>query len=146
MREFQKPSLIVANVPTEIRIMYKPVKSMDANRCTLVSNKENLMLIYIVGLFVLLPLGAQGTRELFVSLQFLNLRHSVGLLGRVISTSQGRYLSQTQNKHKQTSMPLVGFEPTIPAFEGAKTVRALDRATSDRHSFIHLPLNLTFKN
>jgi hypothetical protein len=26
----------------------------------------------------------------FVSLQFLNLRHSIGLLGRVISTSQGR--------------------------------------------------------
>jgi hypothetical protein len=36
----------------------------------------------------------------FVSLQFLNLRHSVGLLGRVISPSQGRYLTQTQNKHR----------------------------------------------
>jgi hypothetical protein len=35
----------------------------------------------------------------FVSLQFLNLRHLVGLLGRVISPSQGRYLTQTQNKH-----------------------------------------------
>jgi hypothetical protein len=34
----------------------------------------------------------------FVSLQFLNLRHSVGLLGRVISPSQGqgRYLTQIQ--------------------------------------------------
>jgi hypothetical protein len=36
--------------------------------------------------------------ERFVSLKFLNLRHSVGLLGRVISPSQGRYLTQTQNK------------------------------------------------
>jgi hypothetical protein len=36
----------------------------------------------------------------FVSLQFLNLRHSVGLLGRVISPSQGRYLTQTQNIHR----------------------------------------------
>jgi hypothetical protein len=62
----------------------------------------------------------------FVSLQFLNLRHSVGLLRRVISPSQGRYLTQTQNKHKQTFMPRVGFEPTIPAFERAKTVHALD--------------------
>jgi hypothetical protein len=62
----------------------------------------------------------------FVSLQFLNLRHSVGLLGRVISPSQGRYLTRTQNKHKQTSMLRVRFEPTIPAFERAKTVHALD--------------------
>jgi hypothetical protein len=38
----------------------------------------------------------------FISLQFFNLRHSVGLLGQVISLSQGRYLTQTQNKHKQT--------------------------------------------
>jgi hypothetical protein len=36
----------------------------------------------------------------FLSLQFLHLRHSVGLLGRVISPSQGRYLTQTQNKHR----------------------------------------------
>jgi hypothetical protein len=64
----------------------------------------------------------------FVSLQFLNVGHSVGLLGRVISPSQGRYLTQTQNKHAQTSMPRVGFESTIPPFERAKAVHALDRA------------------
>jgi hypothetical protein len=51
----------------------------------------------------------------FVSLQFINLRHSVGLLERVISPSQGRYLTQTQNKHRQTSMPRVGFEPADPS-------------------------------
>jgi hypothetical protein len=66
----------------------------------------------------------------FVLLQFLNLRHSIGLLGQVISPSQGRYLTQTENKHKQTSMPRVGFEPTIPVFERAKTVHALDRAAT----------------
>jgi hypothetical protein len=27
-------------------------------------------------------------------------------------------------------MPRVGFEPTIPAFERAKTVHAIDRATT----------------
>jgi hypothetical protein len=48
----------------------------------------------------------------------------------VISPSQGRYLAQTQNKHKQASTPRVGFEPTIPEFERAKTVHALDRATT----------------
>jgi hypothetical protein len=48
--------------------------------------------------------------------QFLNLIHSVGLLGQVISSMQGHYLIETQNKHRQTSVPRVGFEPTIPAF------------------------------
>jgi hypothetical protein len=38
--------------------------------------------------------------------------------------------TKTQNKRPHTSMPWVGFEPTIPAFEGAKTVHALDRATT----------------
>jgi hypothetical protein len=36
--------------------------------------------------------------------------------------------TQTQNKRTQTSMPRVGSEPTIPVFERAKTVNALDRA------------------
>jgi hypothetical protein len=65
---------------------------------------------------------------------FLNLRSpSVGLLGRGISPSQGRYLhteKHRQNKSTQTSMPRVGFEPTIPVFERAKTVHASDRAAT----------------
>jgi hypothetical protein len=36
----------------------------------------------------------------FVSFQFLNIIHSLWLHGRVISPSQGRYLTQTQNKHR----------------------------------------------
>jgi hypothetical protein len=62
----------------------------------------------------------------------LDLRHPVGLLGRVISSSQGLYLNTGQHKHRinaythQTSMPWVGFEPTIPVSERAKTVHALD--------------------
>jgi hypothetical protein len=32
--------------------------------------------------------------------------------------------TQTQNKRRQTSMPCVGFEPTIPVFEREKTDRA----------------------
>jgi hypothetical protein len=35
--------------------------------------------------------------------------------------------AQTQNKRTQKYMPQVGFEPTIPVFERAKTVHALDR-------------------
>jgi hypothetical protein len=34
--------------------------------------------------------------------------------------------TQRENKRTYTSMPGVGFEPTIPAFERAKTVHALD--------------------
>jgi hypothetical protein len=66
----------------------------------------------------------------FVSLQFLNLRQSVELLGRGIMPSQDNYLTQTQNKLRQTFMPRVGFELTIPVFERAKTFHALDRGTT----------------
>jgi hypothetical protein len=71
--------------------------------------------------------------ESFVSLQFLNLREAVEFLGRVITPTQGRCLhrtSQTQNKRRETSMRRVVFEPTIPAFERAKTVHASDRAAT----------------
>jgi hypothetical protein len=54
-----------------------------------------------------------------------------GLLGRGIRRSQGRYLHterHKQSKRTQTSMPRVELEPTIPVFEKAKTVHALDRA------------------
>jgi hypothetical protein len=34
--------------------------------------------------------------------------------------------TQTKNKRIHTSIPSVGFEPTIPVFERAKTVHALD--------------------
>jgi hypothetical protein len=37
---------------------------------------------------------------------------------------------QTQNKHAETSMPRVGFEPKIPVFERAKTVHVLDSAAT----------------
>jgi hypothetical protein len=35
-----------------------------------------------------------------------------------------------QNKRTQTSIPWVGFEPTIPVFELAKTVHTLDRSST----------------
>jgi hypothetical protein len=38
--------------------------------------------------------------------------------------------AQSQNKRTPTSMPRVGFEPTTPAFQQAKTVYALDRAAT----------------
>jgi hypothetical protein len=47
-------------------------------------------------------------------------------VGRPLPTHR----TQTQNKSKQTSMPLVGFEPTIPVFDRAKTVHVSDSATT----------------
>jgi hypothetical protein len=38
--------------------------------------------------------------------------------------------TQTLNKRRETSIPGVGFEPTISLFERAKTVHALDRASA----------------
>jgi hypothetical protein len=57
----------------------------------------------------------------------------VGLVGRVISPSQGRYLHTEQHKHRtnsHTHMPWVGFEPTILVSKRAKCVHALDRAAT----------------
>jgi hypothetical protein len=42
----------------------------------------------------------------------------------------------TQNKRRQTSIPRVGLEPTIPVFERAKAVHALDRAATVIGHFI----------
>jgi hypothetical protein len=75
--------------------------------------------------------------------QFSIYTQSVGFLGRAISLSQGLYLHSTTDTHiqrTQTSMPWVGFESTIPAFERAKTVQALDlAATSSKPHFILFP-------
>jgi hypothetical protein len=48
--------------------------------------------------------------------------------------------TQTQIKRRQATTPRLGFEPTTPAFERAKWVRALDRAAGycDRWSMIWL--------
>jgi hypothetical protein len=46
-----------------------------------------------------------------------------GLVRRKDATS-------TQNKRTQTSMPRVGFQPTIPGFERANPVHALDSAAT----------------
>jgi hypothetical protein len=69
-------------------------------------------------------------------LQFRNLSYTVGRTPWTSDQPVARPLptqrrTQTQNKrtHK-TSIPWMKFEPTIPAFERAKTVHALDRAAT----------------
>jgi hypothetical protein len=74
-------------------------------------------------------------------IQFRNrFSQTVAFLGWVISSSQGLYLNTGQHKHRiiaytqQTSMPWVGFEPTIPASGRAKTVHASDREATVRRT------------
>jgi hypothetical protein len=68
--------------------------------------------------------------------RFTIILQTVGLIGRVISSSQGLYLNTRQHKHRintyryQTSMPCVGFEPMIPVSKRTKTVHALDRSAT----------------
>jgi hypothetical protein len=50
--------------------------------------------------------------------------------------------TEIQNKRTQTSMPRVGFEPTIPVFERAKTVHTLDRAATVINMGFHHRENL----
>jgi hypothetical protein len=84
-------------------------------------------------------------------LRFMIILQTLGLLGRVISSSQGRYLNTGQHRHRintythQTSMCSVGFETTIPASKRAKTVHALDRSatvTGAKQVYIILVLSL----
>jgi hypothetical protein len=69
--------------------------------------------------------------EIWRIFQFLNL-YTVGMTPSIGDQSFARSLptrrtTQTQNKHTiQTSMLRMGFEPTIPVFELAKTFHALE--------------------
>jgi hypothetical protein len=72
---------------------------------------------------------------------FMIIFQTVGLLGRVMSSSKDLYLNTGQHKHRintyryRTSMRCVGFESTIPASERAKTVHALGRLATMTGSF-----------
>jgi hypothetical protein len=68
----------------------------------------------------------------------LSYTQSVRLLGLGIIPSQGRYLhteQHKQNKRTEASMPSVGFEPMITAFQRAKIDHASDRAATVTGSF-----------
>jgi hypothetical protein len=84
--------------------------------------------------FILSSMALQNFVGPWPLLQFRNLfTQTVALLGRVISPSQGRYLHTGQHK----PMLLMGFEPTIPAFDKAKTVHASDRAATPIGTYVY---------
>jgi hypothetical protein len=73
----------------------------------------------------LLPVEHMASVKRYVSLQFVYPK-TVGRTSWAGYQPVERSLSttQTQNKRRKTSLPRVGFEPTIPVFERAKTVHA----------------------
>jgi hypothetical protein len=72
----------------------------------------------------------RASMKRFVSLHFLSLRQSAGLLGQGISPWRRPLPNvNSQEAHTQICMPSVGSEPTIP-FERAKTFHVLDSAAT----------------
>jgi hypothetical protein len=70
----------------------------------------------------------------FFSLQFLNLRQSVGLLGRGISPSQGRYLTQNKHIRIHTLSGIRTHDPSVRAGEDILCLRP--------HGHCHRPLEV----
>jgi hypothetical protein len=81
--------------------------------------------------------GIQGVLHIYnihITINHLSIYLSIYTAGRTHWTGDqtiarplpAHTTTSTQNKHTQTSMPSAGFEPTIPAFERAKRVHALD--------------------
>jgi hypothetical protein len=52
---------------------------------------------------------------------------------------------QTQSKCTETAMPWVSFEPTIPAFERAKTVHASDRTATVNGTWAHFYMKMSYE-
>jgi hypothetical protein len=93
--------------------------------------KFSCFLSIYLSIYLSVALQPLGPWPLF---QFLNL-YTVGRTPWTGDQSVARPLpiyrtTQTRNKRTQTSMPWMGFEPTIPVFERAKTVHALDRVAT----------------
>jgi hypothetical protein len=76
--------------------------------------------------FLLSTYGSTALVDLGRLFSFLIYAQSVGLLER--GSARRKPATQTQNIRTQTSMPLVGLEPTITVLEKAKAVHALDPA------------------
>jgi hypothetical protein len=78
---------------------------------------------------------SMALQPLFWTLAALSVSSSFYTVGRTpwkgdqpIARPLPTHRTTQQNKYKQIFMPQVGFERTIPIFERAKTVHALDRA------------------
>jgi hypothetical protein len=111
---------------TELSFFIKSAQALlGSSRTTL-----TLGFVCINSLYFLLLLQEHSVCvKSFILLQFINIRLSVGFLGRGVGPSQGRYLhrtTQTPNKPRKTFMSQVGFEPKTASSEQVKTVDCLE--------------------
>jgi hypothetical protein len=92
-----------------------------------------------IRMIIIIIINYYGSTALYWALATFSVSwsctQSVELLGRGISPSQSPYLHTEQHKNRINAYntdnhDLSGFKPTIPAFERAKTVHALDRAAT----------------
>jgi hypothetical protein len=93
-----------------------------------------LLLLLLLLPFVLGPLACFPSELIW---NYGSYKQSAGLFRRVISPATRPLPTQdnTNRKKTRTSMPRVGFEPTIPVFEREKAFRAFrQRSQCDRHA------------
>jgi hypothetical protein len=87
-----------------------------------------LSILYVLS--ICLSVAVQPFVGPWLLFQFLDLLHSRYDSLPFASPLPTHGTTQTQNKRTQTSMPQVGFEPTMSVFGGLKTVYVSDRAAS----------------
>jgi hypothetical protein len=115
-----------------IKIHFSKAEHYSHIRYQLWMKIRSAYIMWTFSLYVLyIALQPFGPWPLF---QFLNL-YTVGRTPWTVDQPVARRLhtqrtAQTQNKRTQTSMPRMGFEPTIPVLKRKKTVHALDRAAT----------------
>jgi hypothetical protein len=123
-------------------IHYMPGLTLPATLFQRKASAVNTSTIYLsicisVYLPTFLPMALQPLFDLggFFSFLILYTVRRTLWTGRSARRKAATYTqnkTQTQNKrtHTQTSVPSVGFEPTIPAFERVKTIHGLDRTAT----------------
>jgi hypothetical protein len=136
---WKEHSVSVPNDLQPIPFLWKAEPSINGYRITVMLSLTMLILLICHVLFVCfwhnIPPVGQGPLSSFTRfLDHTQTRHSrYDSSGWVISL-----LQRPLPDNRQTSMPLVGFEPTISACERLQT-QALDRATTETG---HLPCRI----
>jgi hypothetical protein len=128
---------------TEIETDTRPLNILIL--CTLFKNAYRLNLyltlffsVKLLSTYLWLYSHFVGPWELFSFLIFYTVGRTPWMGDQLVARPLPAHRAQhKQNKHTQTSMFHVGFEPAIPSFEGAKIVHALDCAATVIGEILH---------
>jgi hypothetical protein len=88
----------------------------------------NIVLIFRYNFFFHWLYSPLGPWPLLFS--FMIILQTIGLLGRVINSSQGLYLSTGQHKHRTNIHALCGIRTHYPGFRASEDSTALDRSAT----------------